>query len=200
MPSGCFNLYDCRNRVYRADLGRFLQTNPLRFSAGDVNIYRYCGNDPVNNADAMGLITGQGICQLNSNDPSGAYDSNGDLQHHGTMAVDDDGTGSTHDDFCHRNVASRRPRSQLRRIFKFRCRKRSSSDAKNPIPIYTFQSHTIMEVHEDFAFACSLNMLRITIEGRHSVERYSICFSRQISSSKYRLPFRHRRRPSFFED
>jgi len=49
------NLYDYRNRVYSADLGRFLQTDPLRFSAGDVNIYRYCGNNPINETDAMGL-------------------------------------------------------------------------------------------------------------------------------------------------
>ena len=49
------NLYDYRNRVYSADLGRFLQTDPLRFSAGDVNIYRYCGNNPLNKTDAMGL-------------------------------------------------------------------------------------------------------------------------------------------------
>jgi RHS repeat-associated protein len=49
------NLYDYRNRVYSAALGRFLQTDPLRFSAGDVNIYRYCGNNPLNKADAMGL-------------------------------------------------------------------------------------------------------------------------------------------------
>ena len=49
------NLYDYRNRVFSADLGRFLQTDPLRVSAGDVNIYRYCGNDPLNFADGSGL-------------------------------------------------------------------------------------------------------------------------------------------------
>ena len=48
------NLYDYRNRVYSPDLGRFLQTDPLRFSAGDVNIYRYCGNNPVNLIDGLG--------------------------------------------------------------------------------------------------------------------------------------------------
>jgi len=37
-------LYDCRNRVYSAELGRFLQTDPIRFAGGDVNIYRYVGN------------------------------------------------------------------------------------------------------------------------------------------------------------
>lgn len=51
-------LYDYRNRVYSPNLGRFLQTDPLRFSAGDVNIYRYCGNDAVNLADRFGLQAG----------------------------------------------------------------------------------------------------------------------------------------------
>ena len=50
------NLYDYRNRVYSADLGRFLQTDPMRFDAGDVNIYRYCGNNPLNSTDLTGLI------------------------------------------------------------------------------------------------------------------------------------------------
>jgi RHS repeat-associated protein len=58
------NLYDYRNRVYSADLGRFLQTDPMRFDAGDVNIYRYCGNDPINNIDPIGL------CPLDPNDPN----------------------------------------------------------------------------------------------------------------------------------
>lgn len=48
-------LYDYRNRVYSAQIGRFLQTDPIRFAAGDVNIYRYCGNDPANSVDPMGL-------------------------------------------------------------------------------------------------------------------------------------------------
>jgi RHS repeat-associated protein len=48
-------LYDYRNRVYSAQIGRFLQTDPIRFAAGDVNIYRYCGNEPANSVDPMGL-------------------------------------------------------------------------------------------------------------------------------------------------
>jgi RHS repeat-associated protein len=50
------NLYDYRNRVYSPDLGRFLQTDPIRFSAGDVNLYRYVGNNPINDVDSLGLI------------------------------------------------------------------------------------------------------------------------------------------------
>jgi RHS repeat-associated protein len=49
------DLYDYRNRVYSASLGRFLQTDPIRFAAGDVNIYRYVGNDPANSVDPWGL-------------------------------------------------------------------------------------------------------------------------------------------------
>jgi len=48
-------LYDYRNRVYSAQIGRFLQTDPIRFAAGDVNLYRYVGNRPVNLWDPLGL-------------------------------------------------------------------------------------------------------------------------------------------------
>jgi RHS repeat-associated protein len=48
-------LYDYRNRVYSTQIGRFLQTDPIRFAAGDVNIYRYVGNNPVNLWDPWGL-------------------------------------------------------------------------------------------------------------------------------------------------
>jgi RHS repeat-associated protein len=55
-------LYDYRNRVYSAQIGRFLQTDPIRFAAGDVNIYRYVGNNPINYVDPDGrnplLVTG----------------------------------------------------------------------------------------------------------------------------------------------
>jgi RHS repeat-associated protein len=49
------NLYDYRNRVYSAELGRFLQTDPIRFEAGDGNIYRYVFNSPTMQLDSMGL-------------------------------------------------------------------------------------------------------------------------------------------------
>jgi RHS repeat-associated protein len=47
-------LYDYRNRTYSPRLGRFVQVDPIGFDAGDVNIYRYVGNDPVNLTDAFG--------------------------------------------------------------------------------------------------------------------------------------------------
>jgi RHS repeat-associated protein len=48
-------LYDYRHRMYHPGLGRFLQTDPLGFGGGDANLFRYCGNDPVNGSDPSGL-------------------------------------------------------------------------------------------------------------------------------------------------
>jgi RHS repeat-associated protein len=47
-------LMDYRNRSYSTILGRFLQTDPIRFAAGDVNLYRYVANNPVNWSDSTG--------------------------------------------------------------------------------------------------------------------------------------------------
>ena len=46
-------IYDYRNRMYSPLIGRFLQTDPLGFDAGDNNIYRYFGNNPINGATLM---------------------------------------------------------------------------------------------------------------------------------------------------
>jgi RHS repeat-associated protein len=48
-------LYDYRNRMYAADLGRFLQPDPLGLEAPDVNLYAYVGNNPTNSVDSEGL-------------------------------------------------------------------------------------------------------------------------------------------------
>jgi RHS repeat-associated protein len=50
-------LYDYRNRLYSAELGRFLQTDPIRFEAGDVNLCGYASNSPANAVDPLGLIS-----------------------------------------------------------------------------------------------------------------------------------------------
>ncbi|HEY5895327.1 MAG TPA: RHS repeat-associated core domain-containing protein, partial [Chthoniobacterales bacterium] len=50
-----FGLYDHRHRIYSADLGRFLQTDPIGFAADDINLYRYVGNHPINWTDPYGL-------------------------------------------------------------------------------------------------------------------------------------------------
>jgi RHS repeat-associated protein len=49
------NLYDYLNRAYSAELGRFLQRDPIQFDAGDGNLYRYVSNDPTDKVDSLGL-------------------------------------------------------------------------------------------------------------------------------------------------
>ncbi len=50
------SLYDYRNRTYSAELGRFIETDPIGFNAGDANLYRYVGNSPVTARDPTGLV------------------------------------------------------------------------------------------------------------------------------------------------
>jgi len=50
------SLYDYRNRTYSAELGRFIETDPIWFNAGDVNLYRYVFNRPIIGTDPMGLL------------------------------------------------------------------------------------------------------------------------------------------------
>ena len=74
------HVYDYRRRLYNPENGRFLQVDPTglytegakltpeqralfspgctapdAFSSSELNLYRYCGDDPVNNADPFGL-------------------------------------------------------------------------------------------------------------------------------------------------
>jgi RHS repeat-associated protein len=49
-------LYDYRNRMYSPALGRFLQTDKIRFGGHDSNMYRYVRNSPVRFADPSGNI------------------------------------------------------------------------------------------------------------------------------------------------
>lgn len=60
--------YDYRNWVYNADLGRFIQTDPIRFDAGDGNLYRYVGNDGVNLTDPEGLMVLDQACKKRCDD------------------------------------------------------------------------------------------------------------------------------------
>ena len=43
-----------RNRYYSPGLGRFISEDPIGFSGGS-NFYAYCGNDPINFTDPLGL-------------------------------------------------------------------------------------------------------------------------------------------------
>jgi RHS repeat-associated protein len=47
--------YDYRHRTYLPSLGRFIQADPIGFAGDRSNLYRYCGNDPVNLSDPSGL-------------------------------------------------------------------------------------------------------------------------------------------------
>jgi RHS repeat-associated protein len=48
-------LYHFKARVLCPECGRFLQTDPVGYSAGDLNLYAYVGNDPLNRVDPTGL-------------------------------------------------------------------------------------------------------------------------------------------------
>jgi hypothetical protein len=43
-------------RFYDPSLGRFLSRDPLGYGGGDPNLYRYCGNDPVNATGPSGTV------------------------------------------------------------------------------------------------------------------------------------------------
>jgi RHS repeat-associated protein len=72
-------MYDYRHRIYHPGLGRFIETDPLgqqiegaklsaeqtalygdgapkTFSSSELNLYRYCHNDPVDKSDPFGLL------------------------------------------------------------------------------------------------------------------------------------------------
>ncbi|NDE18091.1 RHS repeat-associated core domain-containing protein, partial [bacterium] len=45
-----------RHRDYSASLGRFIELDPIGFSAGDNNLYRFVGNKPTGRVDPFGLF------------------------------------------------------------------------------------------------------------------------------------------------
>jgi RHS repeat-associated protein len=54
----CFagtGLYHVGAREYDPRTARWLQRDPIDAASGDPNLYRYCGNDPINRADPSGL-------------------------------------------------------------------------------------------------------------------------------------------------
>ena len=61
---GDTGLMDFGHRWYDPMVGRFASEDPTGFDAGDMNLYRYVGNNPLNNTDPTGL------CGLSSHAPS----------------------------------------------------------------------------------------------------------------------------------
>ena len=49
-------IYYDHARYYDAAIGRFVEQDPKGFAAGDTNLYRYVGNDPVSSADPSGDV------------------------------------------------------------------------------------------------------------------------------------------------
>jgi RHS repeat-associated protein len=43
-------------RYYDPSIGRFISRDPIRYRGGDANLYRYCGNNPVNGIDPDGCF------------------------------------------------------------------------------------------------------------------------------------------------
>ncbi|MBI3377424.1 MAG: RHS repeat protein [Nitrospirae bacterium] len=58
-------LYYYRGRYYYPSRGRFISKDPIGFGGGDVNLYRYVGNNPVNFVDPEGLAASQ-CCNFSS--------------------------------------------------------------------------------------------------------------------------------------
>ncbi|PWH14012.1 MAG: hypothetical protein DDG59_13505, partial [Anaerolineae bacterium] len=52
---GTSGLYHLRFRDYSPTLGRWTSLDPLSYAAGDVNLYRTVGNNPINSLDPSGL-------------------------------------------------------------------------------------------------------------------------------------------------
>ena len=60
LPGQCYDaetgLHYNFQRYYDPRVGRYVQTDPLGFASGDVNLYAYVSNDPVNRVDLTGLL------------------------------------------------------------------------------------------------------------------------------------------------
>jgi RHS repeat-associated protein len=49
-------IYYLRARYYHPGLGRFISEDPIEYASGDINLYSYASNDPINASDPLGLL------------------------------------------------------------------------------------------------------------------------------------------------
>ncbi|MEJ5251741.1 MAG: RHS repeat-associated core domain-containing protein [Chthonomonadetes bacterium] len=66
-------LYHVGARAYDPRTTRWLQKDPIGTSSGDPNLYRYCGNDPINYTDPTGLMPIVPDCPLWLDVPSNLF-------------------------------------------------------------------------------------------------------------------------------
>ena len=64
--SAATGLANFRMRWYDAVTGRWLSKDPIGLSGG-LNLYAFCGNDPINSTDAIGL------CEDDDDEPTGPF-------------------------------------------------------------------------------------------------------------------------------
>jgi RHS repeat-associated protein len=64
-------LYYYRARYYHPTLSRFVSEDPLEFHGGDVNLYAYVGNNPIDYSDPLGLfgVFGPGFVNVRPDRP-----------------------------------------------------------------------------------------------------------------------------------
>ncbi|MCR9130468.1 MAG: hypothetical protein NXI12_13190, partial [Alphaproteobacteria bacterium] len=79
-------VYYYKNRTYHAELGRFMQADPIGHSGG-VNLYAYVGGDPVNFTDPWGLEA-EVVCEP-GDVPDGQGGCKADVIIHGTRPDND---------------------------------------------------------------------------------------------------------------
>jgi len=66
-------LYHYRARYYHPQLQRFLSEDPIRFAGGNVNLYDYVHDNPVNLTDPFGLATAMCTQPLHALGPKGEW-------------------------------------------------------------------------------------------------------------------------------
>jgi RHS repeat-associated protein len=64
--------YHYRARYLHPGMGRFASPDPIGLSGGDINLYSYVGNDPVNSTDPLGLFDFGDL--TNPIEPGGFFD------------------------------------------------------------------------------------------------------------------------------